>query len=375
MKLTTIAILSLLFLVNTACSQVINRTDGNTESVCIDSLWNKDFNTAQDILSNFATTEKLIEGMSQEAHTVNMCHYIWQSGEYMFRCRGKNEDISQLPQNIERLELDDEIVVSFMVERDTARFVDHYFTLWNMKAGDSFEESRDGITITVFFHPRSINSNDYSKLREVFSSKNNALHIAYMKKLKFPFRNSGCNEEFYSIRPLIEKNVEESALKKEIISLFDLYRNIMPGEVAPTPKLKDSTGKEHTFAEFEGKVLVIDVWATWCSSCLKKMPDFIELRNRYKDNPHVEFITVSIDRIEVWDNWLATIAKRKMEGMLNLTPGCHEESEFESEYHISGVPRYIIIDHRGKIVTAYAPPPGGGMEEIIENTIKQRFKN
>ena len=75
-------------------------------------------------------------------------------------------------------------------------------------------------------------------------------------------------------------------------------------------------------------------------------------------------------RKENREGWLAAIARRKMDDMLNLYPDCSYESEFESEYHISGVPRYIIIDKQGKIVTAYAPPPGEGMEAIIENAIK-----
>ena len=337
----------------------------------VDSLWQKEFNTAQEIVDTYKTIDKTLRDSDKERQTKNMCHYIWNSGEYMFKCRGKNEDIALLPENIDELALDDKIVESYMIERDTARFADHYFTLKAMKNGSSFDESRDGITITVFYPIRGINSNDYAKLEEIFSCKNDALHIAYMKKLKFPFRNSGCNEEMNRIRPLIEKNVKDSKLKQEIIELYDTYSNIVPGMPAPNPVLRDIKGNEHTFAEFRGKVLVIDVWATWCSSCLKKMPEFIKLCERYEDNTDVEFITVSIDRKEVKENWLAAIAKREMGKLLNLYPDCSVESQFESDYHISGVPRYIVLDKESKIVSAYAPPPGGGLEEIIENTIKK----
>ena len=336
----------------------------------IDTLWQKEFNSAEEIVANFNNIRQQIKGKPQAVYTENLCHYIWQSGEYIFRCRGKNDDIALLPESVEEIALDDAIVTAYMIERDTARFADHYFTLRAMQRGDSFEDSRDGITITVFYRPRSMNGNDYAKMREVFSCKNDALHIAYMKKLKFPFRNSGCNEEFYAVRPLIEQNVKESTLKSEILALFDIYSNVMPGETAATPVLKDINGNGHTFAEFHGKVLVIDVWATWCSSCLAGMPKYMALRSAYKENNDIEFITVSIDRKENRENWLAAIAKRKMGDMLNLYPDCSFESQFESEYHISGVPRYIIIDKQGKIVTAYAPPPGEGMETIIENTIK-----
>lgn len=338
----------------------------------VDSLWNKDFRSAQEIADTYNGIKEELRESDTEGNVLNLCHMVWNSGEYMFKCRGKNPDITILAESVDSLRIDDRTVENFMIERDTARFADHYFTLMAMKRGDSFEESRDGLTITVFYPIRGINSNDYSKLKEVFSSANNALHTAYMKKLKFPFRNSGCNEEMYAIRPLIEKNVEESTLKNEIISLFDTYRNIMPGEPASTPLLKDTDGKGHTFAEFRGKVLVIDVWATWCSSCLAKMQDFMNLKKRYDNTPGIEFITVSVDRSEARNSWIAAIKKRNMEGMLNLFPDCEEESLFESEYHISGVPRYIIIDEEGKIVTAYAPPPGGGMEEFLKELMKDK---
>lgn len=374
MKETIVAILFIL-LVHTSCSGTPEKRSVEQEQARVDSLWHKEFGSAEEIIANFNAIKEQIKGSAREVQTENLCHYIWQSGEYMFRCRGKNEDITLLPPNIEEIALDDATVEAYMIERDTARFADHYFTLKAMKRGDSFEESRDGITITVFYRPRSMNSNDYAKMKEVFSCKNDALHIAYMKKLKFPFRNSGCNEEFYAVRPLIEKNVKESRLKSEIITLFDSYRNVMPGEPAATPVLKDTEEREHTFAEFRGKVLVIDVWATWCSSCLAKMPKFIELYNSYKGNDDIRFITVSVDRKENRESWLSAIKKRNMGELLNLYPDCSVESEFESEYHVSGVPRYIILDKMGRIVTAYAPPPGEGMEEIIEKTLNKTEMN
>lgn len=337
----------------------------------VDNLWQREFSCAQEIIDTYDSIKVAIGKGNENLHTKNLCHYIWNSGEYMFRCRGKNPDVSQLPEPLEKITLDDSIVTKFMIERDTARFVDHYFTLEAMKRGESFEESRDGITITVFYKPRAMNANDYNKMRQVFSCNNSALHLAYMRKLKFPFGNSGCNEQFYSIRPLIEKNVAEGKLKSEIIALYDQYKFIMPGSPAPTPILKDATGKEHTFAEFRGKVLVIDVWATWCSSCLANMPKYLKLKESYKDNKEVEFITVSIDRRKAKKAWLAAIKRCKIDTLLNLYPDCDVQSQFESDYHISGVPRYIVIDREGNIETAFSAGPSGGLEESIKNALNR----
>ena len=229
----------------------------------VNSLWNKEFATAQEIVDTYNGIKAKLGKRDKELHILNDCNYVWRSGEYMFKCRGKKEDIAELPKHSEKLELDNEVVTKFMIERDTARFADHYFTLQAMKRGESFNDSRDGITITVFFPIRGWNNNDYLKLHEVFTCKNNALHVAYLKKLKHPLTNSGCNDELYAIRDLIEKNVAESELKNEIISLYDIYKPLMAGSKAPDVAFKDADGKRYNISDFKGKVLVIDVWATW----------------------------------------------------------------------------------------------------------------
>lgn len=337
----------------------------------VNSLWEKDFATAQEIVDRYNEVQSKLGKWNKEQHILNDCNFVWRSGEYMFKCRGKNKDIAELPKYCERIELDNEIVTTFMVERDTARFADHYFTLQAMKRGESYNESRDGITITVFFPIRGLNNNDYQKLQEVFTCKNDALHIAYLKKLKHPLTNSGCSDELYAIRELIEKNVSDSELKNEVLALYDIYKPLMAGAKAPDVPFKDADGNTYTISDFKGKVLVIDVWATWCKSCLMNMSKFMALKEEYKNNPAVEFVTVSTDSDDVRENWLAAIEKFNMGNMLNLTPDYSAKNNFIGEYRVSSVPRYMIIDKEGYIISVFAPKPDGGMREMIERVLRK----
>ena len=352
-----------------ACGNASNENVTEQEIARLDSLWQRKFTGAADIIALYDSVKHSIPEKENGTHTLNQCHYVWHSGEYMFSCRGKNDDIYQLPERSTELSFDNSVVAQFALTKKIGRFADHYFTLQAMKRGDSFNDARDGVTATVFYHIRALNENDYNKLRTVFSSRNNDLHKEYLERLKFPLQNSGCTQGLKSIEPLIEANVADSPLKSEVLEFYKLFTRIMPGNPVPISVLKDPEGNEHTFEEFKGKVLVIDVWATWCHSCLTNMHKFTAMRNRFSKESDVCFITVSIDRSEDKEQWLHAIEKYDMTSMLNLFPDCEVQSQFESDFMISGVPRYIVIGKRGEIISVHAPSPGPEMASMIEKAL------
>lgn len=335
-----------------------------------DSLWHKEFACAQDIIDTYTAIKKATDKKDKEQHILNNCHYIWQCGEYMFNCRGKNEDITKLPKHAEELDFDNEIVAQYMQEHKMARFADHYFTLQAMKRGYSFDASRDGIEMTVFFPIRGLNENDYLKLNSVFTCKNDALHAAYLKKMMHMLSNNGCNNELLAIRKLIEENVADSEQKEKVMALYDMYATIMPGVQAPNVTFKDADGKRYTIGDFKGKVIVMDIWATWCSSCLKNMPKFMGLIKEFENRDDVVFFTVSTDSDDLKDRWLAAIEKHNMGSMLNLTPDRSATEQFEAKYFVSAVPRYIVIDKQGNIVSTFAPKPGEELKSTIIEALK-----
>ncbi|HEW98088.1 MAG: hypothetical protein DRR16_29025 [Candidatus Parabeggiatoa sp. nov. 3] len=68
---------------------------------------------------------------------------------------------------------------------------------------------------------------------------------------------------------------------------------LKPNERCPDFVLPDITGKNRSLAEWDGKIVVINFWATWCRSCLKEIPILIKLQNEYaKENIH--FIGIAV---------------------------------------------------------------------------------
>lgn len=72
-------------------------------------------------------------------------------------------------------------------------------------------------------------------------------------------------------------------------------------------ELPDITGKQRSISEWQGKIRIINFWATWCPPCLEEIPEFIKLQDEYKDN-NLQFIGIAIeDKIAV-EQYLNSIA-------------------------------------------------------------------
>ena len=58
----------------------------------------------------------------------------------------------------------------------------------------------------------------------------------------------------------------------------------------------DSAAILHSSSEWQGKIVVINFWATWCPSCLKEIPAFMALQSRY-GNEKVQFVGIALDDV------------------------------------------------------------------------------
>ena len=74
------------------------------------------------------------------------------------------------------------------------------------------------------------------------------------------------------------------------------------------------SGGETSLQDLSGKLIYIDVWATWCGPCLKEMPSLKKLVKEYKGK-NVEFVSISIDHKKDYEKW------RKMVPEKNGTAG------------------------------------------------------
>ena len=117
---------------------------------------------------------------------------------------------------------------------------------------------------------------------------------------------------------------------------------------ALSKKLISPESKEVSFKSIlkkhSGKVTVIEIWASWCSDCVKAMPKVKEMQS---NNPNVDYVFISMDK--AFDKWQAGIEKHELKGdHYWATDGM--KGEFGQSINLDWIPRYIILDKKGKIV-------------------------
>ncbi len=124
-----------------------------------------------------------------------------------------------------------------------------------------------------------------------------------------------------------------------------------PTDLAPVFDALDvSTGAIRSFGEFEGKVVLLNFWATWCMPCESEMASMERLYRQYQDEGLV-VIAVSVDResrhkVRQW------VERRGM----TFPVFQDARGEVERLYHTFGVPESFVIDRSGAIVMR-APGP------------------
>lgn len=146
--------------------------------------------------------------------------------------------------------------------------------------------------------------------------------------------------------------VEKIALKKEFPA----------GTPSPTFEYENYKGGTTSLKDLEGKYVYLDIWATWCGPCKAEIPSLKKLEKEYHDK-NIEFVSISIDQQKDYDSWKRMIVEEELGG-IQLFADNNWNSEFVKNYKINGIPRFILIDPSGNVVTPDAPRPSD--PELIE---------
>lgn len=123
---------------------------------------------------------------------------------------------------------------------------------------------------------------------------------------------------------------------------WDLSR---PGRLSPNFRAVDIEGKEWTLLDFRGKYVYIDMWATWCGPCKQEMPYLKQLEKQFED-ASIVFLGLSVDRDK--SKWEEMVGSGNLTGV-QLYLGT--QSSFQEAYRAESIPRFILLDKDGVIIS------------------------
>jgi thiol-disulfide isomerase/thioredoxin len=199
-----------------------------------------------------------------------------------------------------------------------------------------------------------------------------ALYNLMLDEVKMLHHQKG-TDTFVPYQTKVQKTIEDLATHMTDKVLYERALEQMrtlngPRQPAPNFTAHDINGKEVKLSDLKGKVVYIDFWATSCAPCVAELPYIKRLQEHYKSNEDIVMLYVSFDNNPMA---LQKFLKEKSFDGLHWVDGRSFASEAAEKYKISGIPRYIVVDREGMLVTADAQRPSGDPYAVLNTVLNE----
>ena len=130
-------------------------------------------------------------------------------------------------------------------------------------------------------------------------------------------------------------------------------RPLQAGDRCPNFSFEDIDGKKVSLKALKGKYIFMDIWATWCPPCRDELPLLKVLEEKFKDR-NIRFVSISCDRDKL--------------GGIQLHMG--DDWAFMEAFGNRKIPRFILIDRKGKIISPKTTRPSEPETEVMLKALK-----
>jgi len=262
-----------------------------------------------------------------------------------------------------------------------------------------YPEIKKILSDTVLFAGNNDSLLPFSFYREYLQTKINN----YTKDIKRIITNNGNNPDYFaqfdtiSNLGFLSANAKRYFLASELKSIFffgnrdkikkycEKYISITGDSLAVNKLLADNkmdfsstdqlllidndnrqTNLQNVLEKNKGKVIYLDLWASWCEPCKRSMPDAKRLREEYRDK-EVAFVYVAFkDEEERWKKDEQKLEVNYLSESYFITNS--KTAQMIIDLKVSTIPRYLLFDKKGELVHHNAPGPHG--KEIREQLDK-----
>lgn len=254
----------------------------------------------------------------------------------------------------------------------------------------SFTADYEDFDNTLAFEGDDADNNNFSiRLYKLGNTHFNSTLFNNGKKEDIAIAVNNYKEDYKNLK-LELKNVDsilianaENNIPKTIQSVERYFnsklalREALP-KGAPSPvfeNYENFKGGTTSLSDLKGKYVYVDVWATWCGPCKREIPSLKKVEAQYHGK-NIAFVSISIDDArrsgtleKAHESWKKMVAEKELGG-IQLFSDKAWQSDFVRGYKIDGIPRFILIDPKGNIVTPDAPRPSNPKLIELFNELK-----
>ena len=250
--------------------------------------------------------------------------------------------------------------------RDRWKIVMDTLSAANKRSNFEYQELRSWVLKPYFAEMREIDLTFFNKYPTSYVT-------AYRLRFMLSELTTDSLKMFYARFP---EKLKKSDYGKFIEAEMEKRKFGVVGTMAHNFTATDIDNNKLSLADFKGKYVLLDFWASWCLPCRKLNPHLKELYARYKERGF-EVIGVSDDDRNP-DAWRKAVAddglpwKHVLRGMKIISGNVDRSSDISAGFNISSLPTHVLIDPGGKIIGRF----GGDGEEhtVLDKKLESVFK-
>lgn len=189
---------------------------------------------------------------------------------------------------------------------------------------------------------------------QVFDDSETGAKLAEKLKKDFPDTTPGKQAD-----QILESLKAQEASKK-------IQKALAVGSRFPDFEEKDLDGKRLSVANYKGKVVLIDFWATWCGPCVRELPNVLQTYEKYHDKGF-DIIGISLDKEK---EKLTSFMEKKEMKWAQYFDGLGWANKLAGKYGVQSIPMTYLLDGEGKIIAKNLR--GEALEEAVAKVLGKK---